>query len=167
MLGALIAGAKPLWNGLSARQLTGLAGGGSLLVLAAALAFQAAGVAPCPLCITQRWPHLACALIAALALTRGPAKLLSLAGAASALTTGAIGLYHSGVERGVFAGPDSCTSNGTTAVSAQDLLDQIRAAPLIRCDEIAWQMLGVTMPNLNVIASALFVWLWLSAWRRA
>ena len=61
----------------------------------------------------------------------------------------------------------NCTSNGVADIAAGDLLAQIRNAPLIRCDEIAWQMFGITMPNLNVIASALFAALWIMAYLRA
>jgi disulfide bond formation protein DsbB len=52
-------------------------------------------------------------------------------------------------------------------MSAADLLQQIQNAPLIRCDEIAWQMLGITMPNLNAVFSLLFAALWLLAWAKS
>lgn len=156
---------------LTAPLLAGLAGAGSAAVLIAALVFQYFGVAPCDLCITQRWPHLLAALLgAALMALRLPAAVFragALAGAGAAALTGAIGVYHSGVERGLFEGPDSCTSGPVGTLSAQDLLAQIQAAPLIRCDEIAWQMWGVTMPNLNAIASFAFAALWIAAFVRA
>ena len=56
-------------NTISPRHLGALAGAGSAFLLLAALAFQAAGYAPCELCILQRWPHVAAAL---LGLTRLP-----------------------------------------------------------------------------------------------
>lgn len=145
------------------RKLVALAAAGSAVVLGAALLFQAAGYAPCHLCIQQRWPHLAAMLIgAAMLLFRLP-RGFALLGAASALVTAGLGLYHSGVERKIFAGPDTCTSNPVGSMSASDLLAQIQNAPLVRCDEIAWQMFGLTMPNLNAVFSLLFAALWIAA----
>ena len=158
---------------LSARGLSGLAALGSACVLIAALGFQFFGVAPCDLCILQRWPHLFTALLGAalFALPRQHNRLIRLGapllGATAMVWNAGLALYHSGVERHLFAGPDSCTSNAVGSASAGDLLAQIRNAPLIRCDEIAWQMFGITMPNLNVIASALFAALWIMAFLRA
>ncbi len=149
------------------RQLAGLAGLGSASVLIAALIFQALGFAPCELCILQRWPHLVAAVLGlAIVLFRLPMAFAPF-GAVAALTTGAIGVYHSLVERKLIAGPDACTSNPVDGLSTQDLLAQINAAPLVRCDEIAWQMFGVTMPNLNVLASVVFAGLWIAAWMKA
>lgn len=146
------------------RGLIALAAGGAAAVLLAALGFQAAGYAPCELCITQRWPHLFAALLgAAMLALRLPMALAPLGALAAAITAG-LGVYHSLVERHIIAGPDSCTSNPVGSMSASDLLAQIQGAPLIRCDEIAWQMFGVTMPNLNALFSAVFAGLWLVAW---
>lgn len=154
---------------ITSRTLAAGAAAGSALVLGAALVFQYFGVAPCDLCIAQRWPHLFTALLGLL-VTAVPklAKLpLFACGAVAMIANTVLAAYHSGVERGIFAGPDSCTSNGVTGGSATDLLAQIRNAPLIRCDEIAWEMFGVTMPNLNVLASALFAALWIAALLKA
>ena len=156
-----------LFRTLSPRMLVLLASAGSAAVLLGALGFQAMGVAPCDLCIQQRWPHLAAAILGALIVIFRLPMGLALLGAASVAVTGALAVYHSGVERGIFEGPDSCTSGGLTTLSTDDLLAQITAAPLVRCDEIAWQMFGVTMPNLNALASAAFLALWLAAFLTA
>ncbi len=149
------------------RGLVALAAGGSAAVLAGALLFQAAGYPPCPLCIDQRWPHLAAAVLGALILAFRLPMVLALLGALAAAITGGIGIYHSLVERHLIQGPTSCTSSAPGSMSAADLLQQIQNAPLIRCDEIAWQMLGITMPNLNAVFSLLFAALWLLAWAKS
>ncbi|AOZ69608.1 disulfide bond formation protein B [Rhodobacter xanthinilyticus] len=152
---------------LSSRQMVALAVAGSAGLLIGALIFQSLGFAPCELCILQRWPHLAAALIGAAYLAlRLPAVTL-IAGALAAAATSALGVYHSGVERHIFEGPTSCTSNGVTGLNATDLLAQIQTAPLVRCDEIVWDIFGITMPNLNAVFSAgLVVW-WLIAFAKA
>jgi len=148
-------------------QLILLAAAGSAAMLMGAWTFQAFGFAPCKMCIWQRWPHGAAVVIGALALVL-PWLILPLLGALAAATTGAIAIYHSGVERDWWEGPTTCTSGDIGGLSPDDLFNQIMSAPLVRCDEIAWQMLGVTMPNLNALFSFAFVAIWLlAAMRRA
>lgn len=152
---------------LSPRALVALAAGGSAAMLIGALIFQSLGFAPCELCILQRWPHLAAVIVGVAVLALRLPMAVALAGAAAALTTSALGAYHSLVERHLIAGPDSCTSNPVGNLSATDLLAQIQAAPLVRCDEIAWQFMGVTMPNLNFLISLGLVAVWLAAFLKA
>ncbi|WP_223638118.1 disulfide bond formation protein B [Rhodobacter sp. TJ_12] len=145
------------------RLLIALAALGSAAILAGAFVFQALGYAPCDLCLLQRWPHLAAAVLGAVVLALRLPALLSLLGAAIMLVSAGLGLYHSGVERAIFAGPDSCTSNPIGTLSASDLLAQIQQTPMVRCDEIVWDLFGVTMPNFNALFSLAFAGLWLMA----
>jgi len=147
---------------MTRNQLILLAAGGSAALLVGAWTFQAFGLAPCKMCIWQRWPHGAAVLIGAAALTL-PWAALPLLGALAAATTGAIGIYHSGVERGFWEGPSTCTAGDIGGLSTDDLMAQIMAAPLVRCDEVAWSMLGITMPNLNALFSFALVAIWLVA----
>src|SRR3954452_21862050 len=60
------------------------------------------GLVPCEMCIWQRWPHAAAILLAALAFT-APAeaprsRVLTLLAAVAIAISGAIGVYHAGVE---------------------------------------------------------------------
>ena len=143
-----------------------LALAGSLAMLAGAFAFQyIGGLAPCHLCLLQRWPHAAAVVIGLLALAV-PGRLLPLAGAAAALTTAAIGLYHTGVERLWWAGPTSCSAGSIAGLDVKDLLDPtIVVAPVVRCDEVAWQMLGLSMASWNVVVSLGLMQIWLLAAR--
>ena len=144
-----------------------LAAGGSAAVLAGAYAFQhLGGMAPCKLCLWQRWPHATAILIGVVIAVTGEVKLAWI-GAIAALSTAAIGAYHVGVEQGWWEGPTSCTSSGVSNLSAQELMDQILAAPLVRCDDIAWQMAGISMAGWNAILSLLLVGLWIKAARSA
>ncbi|MEO1139272.1 MAG: disulfide bond formation protein B [Pseudomonadota bacterium] len=144
-----------------------LAVGGSLALMAGALAFQhLGGLAPCKLCIWQRWPHVAAIAIGLVALAL-PGRVLPALGVCAALLTAGFGVYHTGVERGWWDGPASCSSSGVTNVSPDDLFDQIMAAPLVRCDEVPWEMLSLSMASWNAIASVMLAGLWLMAFRRA
>lgn len=143
-----------------------LAGAGSALLLIGALGFQyLGGLAPCPMCIWQRWPHLAAALIAALAVTLlwRQRKGLAALGGLTMLGSAALGAYHAGVERGWWPGPGTCSAGPVDGMGTQALLQQILTAPLVRCDEIVWSFLGLSMAGWNAIVSAGLAALWLAS----
>ena len=138
---------------------------GSAGLLLGAFAFQhIGGMAPCKLCLWQRWPHGAAIVIGVLALAL-PGRLLPLLAALAALTTAGIGGYHTGVERGWWEGPTTCTSGPVSGISAQDLMAQIMEAPLVRCDEVPWEMFTLSMATWNMLASLAFALCWLMAAR--
>jgi disulfide bond formation protein DsbB len=140
---------------------------GSAVLLAGAFAFQYLGdMAPCSLCIWQRWPHGTALVIGLAVVLTGEVKL-GFAAALATLATALIGMYHAGVEQGWWEGPSTCTSSSVSGLSAQQLLDQIMGAPLVRCDDIAWQMAGISMAGWNAIASLALTALWIQAARRA
>ena len=151
----------------SARQMMLMAAGGSIALLVGAFVFQALGYAPCKLCLWQRWPHAAAAAVGLAVLAWRPSALLAWAGALAAATTGGLGIYHTGVERGWWEGPSSCSATPIEGLSTEDLFNQIMAAPLIRCDEVAWELLGLSMASWNALASFAFAALWVAAARRA
>ncbi|MCE8538380.1 disulfide bond formation protein B [Ruegeria pomeroyi] len=145
-----------------------LAAGGSAALLLAAWGFQfLGGMAPCKLCIWQRYPHGAAVLIGAVTLATGW-RILPWAGALAALTTAGIGLYHAGVEQGWWEGPTTCTSGPIGNLSAEQLMAQIMEAPLVRCDEIPWDLFGISMAGWNGLVSLGLALVWLlAATRRA
>lgn len=121
------------------------------------------GLFPCEMCYWQRWPHFAALALAFLSyalMDRLPDRGRSLVwlAALAILVSGGIGIYHAGVELDYFEGVTQCTS--TAAVSIADIL----AAPLVRCDEVQWQLFGISMAGWNAILSTGFglVILWLS-----
>ena len=126
-------------------------------LLAGALGSQyLGGLYPCEMCYWQRWPHGAAILLAALAFT-GPAdsqrsRALTLLAALAIAISGAIGVYHAGVEAKIFEGFTTCTALAKGASTA-DLLKQITHAPLIRCDQVQFRFLGVSLAGWNAILS--------------
>ncbi|MXQ07192.1 disulfide bond formation protein B [Alphaproteobacteria bacterium GH1-50] len=142
-----------------------LAAGGSLALLLGAFFFQAIGYAPCKLCIWQRWPHGAAIAVGAIVLLTAPLVLWALAGALSAATSGGIGIYHTGVERGWWEGPSTCTGGGNAlgGMSGADLLSLDVPVDIVMCDEVAWAFLGLSMASWNALASFALAALWLWA----
>ena len=133
----------------------------SVLSILGAWGFQyIGGLDPCAMCFWQRYPHWAAAGFGLLMLATKK-RLFALLAALSAFTTAAIGAYHSGVERKWWDGPASCTGRGLTNDGSGNLLDFANAKPPVLCDEIPWEMFGVTMANLNAIGSFVVALLWL------
>lgn len=152
---------------MTRHQLIFVAGFGSFALLAGAFLFQAIGYAPCQMCLWQRWPHavaIAVALLAALAaryMTGAAITVLALAGAAAALATSALGAYHTGVERGWWAGPSSCSGGGGLPDGIDLLSTDI--APIVMCNEVVWSLLGLSMASYNALFSLGLAAIWLTA----
>ena len=148
---------------LTRNRLILLASAGSLALLLGAWGFQhLGGMAPCKMCIWQRWPHGASMALAPVALILG-GVLVPLLGALAAAASGVIGVYHTGVERSWWEGPQSCTSGSIEGLSAEELLDQIMAAPIVRCDEVPWELFGVSMASWNALISFGLASIWIVA----
>jgi disulfide bond formation protein DsbB len=110
------------------------------------------GLRPCPLCLYQRWPWWIAGGLAVLSLRPGFGRgALMLAGLALWAGAGIAG-YHVGIEQHWGAGPSACTG-AATLDSVDALRAQIFATPIVRCDEIAWSLFGVSMAGYNALLS--------------
>ncbi|OWQ96571.1 disulfide bond formation protein B [Sphingopyxis witflariensis] len=111
------------------------------------------GLHPCEMCYWQRWPHQAAIVLAALALLlrgndRAMRTLTFLAAVAIAIS-GAIGVFHAGVEYGFWEGLTTCSSGASGPISLNDIM----AAPITRCDVPQWTFGGVSLAGFNAIFS--------------
>lgn len=111
---------------------------------------------PCEMCWWQRYAHMVAIVPAALAFTAPPesrlSRALTLLAALAIAVSGAMGVYHAGVELHVFEGFTTCTSTAKGATTA-DLLKQIMKVPLVRCDQVQFSFLGISMAGWNAILS--------------
>ena len=111
------------------------------------------GLSPCEMCYWQRWPHQAAILLALLALllrrNDRAMRLFTLIAAVAIAISGAIGIFHAGVEYGFWEGVTTCATGGGGPVS----LDAIMNAPLIRCDTAQWTLAGISLAGFNAIFS--------------
>ena len=124
-------------------------------------------LAPCSLCLPQRWPHgiaLGLGLLAMMPIIGAPARRFLLIMISIAfITTAGIGAYHAGIEYGWFVGPRTCSGNidGNTIA---ELKRQLLVQPVVRCDEVAWSLLGISLAGYNfLISSALAIFCGISA----
>ena len=122
------------------------------LLLSAYMFQHIGGLAPCELCVYQRYPHYAAMVLALPAvLLRSRLGTLFLAAAGLALLVGlGVAIYHVGVEQGWF---QSACATAITGGSIEDLRAQLMEAPLVRCDEVPWSLWGISMAGWNGIVS--------------
>jgi disulfide bond formation protein DsbB len=119
-------------------------------------------IRPCPLCLEQRYAYyLAIPLgaLVALAAAKDAPRGVLLAGlvilALTALGNAALGTYHAGVEWKFWQGPTDCTGPIGNLGSAGDLLARLDTVKVIRCDEVQWRFLGLSLAGYNVLISLL------------
>lgn len=136
-----------------------LAALGSGALLGGAYFFQyVVGLAPCTMCYWQRWPHMvaiAAGLCALLAYARPKlALILLLVAIAGLVATALVGAYHVGVEYRWWPGPQTCSGSIPTGLSPEELKRYLFGAKMVRCDETAWSLWGISMAGWNVLLSA-------------
>ena len=119
-------------------------------------------IRPCPLCLEQRYAYyLAIPLgaLVALAAARDAPRGVLLAGLAilalAALGNAGLGAYHAGVEWGLWKGPTECSGPVVNLGSAGNLLERLDSVKVIRCDEVQWRFLGLSLAGYNVLLSLL------------
>jgi disulfide bond formation protein DsbB len=120
------------------------------------------GIVPCPLCLEQRYAYylaIPLGLLVAIAARGGMPRPLLLAGLAilalAALANAGLGTYHSGVEWGLWKGPTDCSGPVVNLGSAADLLSKLDTVKVVRCDEVQWRFLGLSLAGYNVLISLL------------
>lgn len=150
---------------MTRRNLILLAATGSVVLILGAYAFQALGYAPCKMCLWQRWPHLIAIALGAVG-SAIPVAPIAVSGAGAALTTSCLGLYHTGVERGWWEGPSSCSGGSSlSGMGGGDLLSTDTLDKVVMCDEVSWQLLGLSMASWNAVLSLGLALVWIAAYR--
>lgn len=129
--------------------------------IAGAWIFQYLGYVPCPLCLQQRVPYYLAIPIAFAAFvlagrapaTPWPRLLIGIVGVFF-LVGALLGAYHAGIEWKWWAGPTDCAAGAGAGVDAGNLLDSLNETILVRCDEAAWRLVGISLAGWNVVISA-------------
>ena len=119
-------------------------------------------IRPCPLCLEQRYAYylaVPLGLLVAFAASRRAPRQVVLAGFAvlllAALANAWLGGYHAGVEWQFWQGPTDCSGPVADLGSAGTLLQRLDTVKVIRCDEVQWRFLGLSLAGYNVLISML------------
>ncbi len=128
---------------------------GPSALLGGALSFQyLAGIAPCEMCMWQRWVLVTAVGIALLGWAAGRSRALLVLAALVVLAGAGVAAFHVGVEQHWWQGITRCAAAPVSG-SRDAMLAQILAQPLVRCDAIAWSLFGISMAGWNAICSSL------------
>ncbi|NJM34136.1 MAG: disulfide bond formation protein B [Rhodomicrobium sp.] len=132
----------------------------SALALAGALAIEhIGGIAPCPLCLDQRIVYYAAIPLGVLAFMLAPGRrnwslaVLAIL-AAGFVFNGGFGVYHAGIEWGWWRGPEACAGAGSLAKTPEELLKSLAQSTVVRCDEAALRIFGLSLAAYSAILSA-------------
>ena len=126
-----------------------------------AWAFQYAGYVPCPLCLQQRIPYYIGVPLAVIAFVSarawpgaaGPRVLIGIVGLLFLAGAG-LAAYHAGVEWKWWPGPSDCSAAAAGGdLTTGNLLESLESAPVVRCDEAAWRLFGLSLAGYNVLIS--------------
>jgi disulfide bond formation protein DsbB len=119
-------------------------------------------ILPCPMCLEQRYVYYGAIPFAALlafAAAKGAPRSVVLAGLAilalAALGNAAYGSYHAGVEWRFWKGPTDCTGPIVKFGTAGSLFENLDKVKVIRCDEVQFRFLGISLAGYNVLISLL------------
>jgi disulfide bond formation protein DsbB len=117
-------------------------------------------IQPCPLCLEQRYAYylaVPLALLVALGAAKDAPRGVLIGGlvllALAALGNAVLGGYHCGVEWGFWPGPTDCTGPVGNLGSAGSLLERLNTVKVIRCDEVQFRFLGISLAGYNVLIS--------------
>ncbi len=130
----------------------------AVLTLAGAWFFQlVVGLSPCPLCLDQRVPYyvtVPLALGVALLAKNEPVARLGFYVLAFVLAIAfALAAYHAGVEWKFWEGPADCSA-AVVNLGQGSLIDQMNQARVVRCDEAAWRLFGISLAGYNAMIAA-------------
>ena len=130
----------------------------SAATLAGAWFFQlVVGLSPCPLCLDQRIPYYVAvplAIVVALVAGKKPIARAGFLALALVLAIGCgLAVYHAGIEWKFWPGPQDC-SGAVVQLNSGSLLDQMNRTRVIRCDEAAWRLFGISLAGYNALIAA-------------
>jgi disulfide bond formation protein DsbB len=118
------------------------------------------GILPCPLCLEQRIAYyfaIPLAVLLAIGASVGASRKVLIGGlvviAAGMLWNAGLGAYHAGVEWGFWQGPQDCSGPINDLGTAGGLLKQLESVQIVRCDEVQWRFLGLSLAGYNVLIS--------------
>lgn len=122
------------------------------------------GLTPCKLCIWQRFPHILAVIMGLLILFKPQFRIGGVLVALISIFSGTlIAGYHTGIEAAFWRGPETCSGTSNLKdLSPELFLQKILATEPVRCDEIPWSFLKISMAGWNFIVSFLLTTIWAS-----
>jgi disulfide bond formation protein DsbB len=137
-----------------------VAGVGTATMLGAYYFQYVLGMAPCPLCLEERIAYyvaIPLALVTGIAALMRAPRLMVRAGlaviVAAMLILAGMSIYHAGVEWKFWPGPTDCSGPVSGFGNAGSLLESMEKTVVVRCDEAAWRLFGISLAGYDVLIS--------------
>jgi disulfide bond formation protein DsbB len=118
------------------------------------------GYPPCPLCLDQRKAFYVAVPLAALLVlgsSYGASRKVLLLGFAAIVLVmfwnAGLSAYHAGVEWKLWAGPNDCSGPISRVGTTADLMKSLQSIRIVRCDEAAWRLFGISLAGYDVLVS--------------
>src|SRR5262249_19074114 len=130
-------------------------------------------LAPCELCLLQRWPWMTAVAVSLIAVLVGGRPVLPWVALLLALvfaTSVVLAAYHVGVEQKWVAAPSACTASSvgksSGAMTLEEMKRQILGTAPVMCDRIQWSLFGVSLAGWNLLASLIMAAICIAAFAR-
>jgi disulfide bond formation protein DsbB len=118
------------------------------------------GYPPCPLCLDQRKAFYVAVPLAALLIlgaSYGASRKVLMIGflgiAVVMLWNTGLSAFHAGVEWKFWPGPTDCSGPINSIGSTTDLMKSLQNIRIVRCDEAAWRLFGISLAGYDVLVS--------------
>ena len=139
-------GEQPIWLRFSSLIIAQVSIGALLVAYYAEIVHQ---LEPCILCIYQRIPFALVIIFGFTGIFRPTLlKWVLLFAGITFLVGSIIAIYHVGVEQHWWV--SACTGELVSKLSTTSLLQELQTKPVKPCDELEWELFGVSMASYNV-----------------
>lgn len=110
---------------------------------------------PCSLCLYQQYTFMSICIVGCVAslasFFKAHSKKVSLLLAILFLINAGIALYQVAVEQRWVEPPTQCKSKKLAGNSIEELREELLNTDVVRCDQVQWSFLGISMAGYNVL----------------
>ena len=124
-----------------------------LALVSAFIAEYLFDLAPCKMCLKQRYPYYAIISLSFIFYFFQQIKkiIFYILNELAILYGLFYAIWHVGIEQKILEGPKSCSNTISQTNSIQSLKDQITNQAIINCSEISWVIFGLSAATINAI----------------
>ena len=108
---------------------------------------------PCKLCEYQRIPYFLLIILSPIAIFREEKITFFYLSILLLFCVSLIAGFHSLVERKLISFDTGCTSINNSFENIEELRNFLEKVPIVKCDEISFSVLGLSLANLNLMIS--------------
>ena len=122
-------------------------------IISALIAEYFFDLAPCKMCLKQRYPYYTIILLTLFFyfFKQLKKKILFILSELAIFYGLFYSIWHVGIEQKILPGPISCSGTLSNTNSIQNLKEQINNQSIVNCTDINWTILGFSAATINTI----------------